>query len=79
MLSRLEISSGSAGSPAGARGVGAGVGAPSWGAPPDGARSAGSALPPERKKTARTRALVLESVAGFIDAMLAEDLAAPRK
>jgi transposase len=39
----------------------------------------GSALPPERKKPARTRTLALEPVAGFIDAMLREDLAAPRK
>jgi transposase len=39
----------------------------------------GSAVPPERKKPARTRTLVLEPAMGWIDAMLAEDLAAPRK
>jgi transposase len=39
----------------------------------------GSALPPERKKPAGTRTLALEPVTGFIDAMLREDLAAPRK
>lgn len=39
----------------------------------------GSALPPERRKPARTRTLVLDPVARFIDAMLAEDLTAPRK
>jgi hypothetical protein len=39
----------------------------------------GSALPPARRKPARTRMLVLGPVTGFIDAMLREDLAAPRK
>jgi hypothetical protein len=39
----------------------------------------GSALPPERKKPARTRVLVLEPAMGWIDAMLREDLRAPRK
>jgi transposase len=38
-----------------------------------------SAMPPERKKPARTRALVLEPVTGWIDEILREDLAAPRK
>jgi transposase len=38
-----------------------------------------SAVPPERKKPARSRRLVLEPVMGRIDAMLREDLAAPRK
>jgi hypothetical protein len=38
-----------------------------------------SAVPPERKKPARTRALVREPAMGGIDAMLREDLAAPRK
>jgi transposase-like protein len=39
----------------------------------------GSASPPERKKPARSRALVLEPAVGWIDAMLREDLQAPRK
>jgi hypothetical protein len=38
-----------------------------------------SAVPRERKKPARTRALVLEPAMGWIDAMLREDAAAPRK
>jgi transposase len=38
-----------------------------------------SAVPPKRKKHARTRALVLEPAMGWIDAMLLEDLSAPRK
>ena len=38
-----------------------------------------SAVPPERKKPARSRRLVLEPVMDRIDAMLREDLASPRK
>lgn len=38
-----------------------------------------SAVPAERRKPARTRALVLEPVMGWIDEILREDLAAPRK
>jgi transposase len=38
-----------------------------------------SAVPPERKKPARARRMVLEPAMGWIDAMLREDLAAPRK
>jgi transposase len=38
-----------------------------------------SAVPPERKKPARARVLVLEPVTGWIDEILREDLAAPRK
>ena len=38
-----------------------------------------SAVPPERKKPTRSRALVLEPVTGWIDEVLREDLAAPRK
>jgi len=38
-----------------------------------------SAVPRERKKPARSRALVLEPAMGWIDAILREDLAAPRK
>lgn len=36
-------------------------------------------VPPPRKKPSKTRALVLEPVMGVIDAMLREDLDAPRK
>jgi len=39
----------------------------------------GSASPPERKKPARSRTLVLEPAMDWIDAMLREDLQAPRK
>jgi transposase len=38
-----------------------------------------SAVPPERKKPARPRSLVLEPAMGWIDQILREDLAAPRK
>jgi transposase len=38
-----------------------------------------AAVPPERKKPARTRVLVLEPAMGWIDAMLREDVEAPRK
>jgi transposase len=38
-----------------------------------------SAMPPGRQKPARTRALVLEPVMGWIDEILREDLAAPRE
>jgi transposase len=38
-----------------------------------------SAVPPERKQPARTRSLVLEPAMGWIDQILREDLAAPRK
>lgn len=38
-----------------------------------------SAVPPERKKPARSRRLVLEPVMDRIDAMLREDLVSPRK
>ncbi len=38
-----------------------------------------AAEPPPRKKPARSRTLVLEPAMGWIDAMLREDLAAPRK
>jgi transposase-like protein len=38
-----------------------------------------AALPPGRKMPARTRVLVLEPAMGWIDAMLREDLQAPRK
>ena len=38
-----------------------------------------SAVPPPRKKPARTRSLVLEPAMGWIDAMLREDLQSPRK
>jgi transposase len=38
-----------------------------------------SAVPAERKKPARPRSLVLEPVMGWIDQVLREDLAAPRK
>ena len=39
----------------------------------------GSAVPPERKKPARSRALLLDPVTEHIDAMLRADLTAPRK
>ena len=38
-----------------------------------------AAVPPPRKKPSKTRALVLEPAMGWIDAMLREDLSAPRK
>lgn len=38
-----------------------------------------AAVPPPRKKPARTRVRVIEPAMGWIDAMLREDLAAPRK
>lgn len=39
----------------------------------------GAAVPPERKKPVRSRALLLGPVTGHIDAMLRADLTAPRK
>ncbi|WTY52362.1 IS21 family transposase [Micromonospora sp. NBC_01412] len=38
-----------------------------------------AAAPPPRKKPAKTRVLILEPAMGWIDAMLREDLSAPRK
>jgi transposase len=38
-----------------------------------------AAVPPPRKKPSKTRRLVLEPAMGWIDAMLREDLSAPRK
>jgi transposase len=38
-----------------------------------------AAVPPPRKKPSKTRTLVLEPAMGWIDAMLREDLSAPRK
>jgi len=38
-----------------------------------------AAVPPQRHRPVRTRALLLEPVAGHIDAMLRADLSAPRK
>jgi transposase len=39
----------------------------------------GAAMPPPRKAPVKTRALLLEPAMGWIDAMLREDLSAPRK